>query len=77
MRHTHRGVSKNARCGVEDLPVPVSVVAAARAKLAWLKAEQAVELGKSSAAAVAESSDDDSSSSDDESGPEWPGDEGE
>ena len=57
--------------------MPVSVVAAARAKLAWLKAEQAAELGKSSAAAVAESSDDDSSSSDDESGPEGPGDEGE
>ena len=57
---THRGMSKNARYGVEDLSVPVSVVAAVRAELAQLKTKQAA--GPDGAAAATESGDDESES---------------
>ena len=63
---THRVVSKNARHG-ENLSVPVSVVAAARAEPARPKAKQAAELDGAAAAA---GSSDDESESEGESGSE-------
>ena len=47
----HFGVSKGARCGVEDLPVTVPLAAAARAELVRLTAKQAAELGSGAATA--------------------------
>jgi len=40
----HCWVNKSARCGVKNLPVPVSLAAAARAELLRLRAKQAAEL---------------------------------